>query len=68
MARRHFSTLTEDELYELEQAAFDGLIKCAKKLNLSGLSGLHSHNVYDAVSDALEQEWKRSRKVHGIQT
>jgi hypothetical protein len=70
--RIHFSELTDSQVHDMWNACVDAAIKYADSINMSGLSegtGTdRSHNVYDALHDAIYGEWEHAKQAKGVET
>jgi len=58
---KHFSDLTKEQAHEMWVRCVNAAIAYAKEINMSGLSELGSHNIYNSLEDAILQEWKNAK-------
>lgn len=61
MKTKHFSELTEKEVVGMWLRCVDSAISYAKEINMSGLSHNGCHNIYNALHDAIYNEWEKSK-------
>jgi hypothetical protein len=54
---KHFATMTDVEVRKMVDACHAAAVDYATSIGLSGLSELGSHNVYNAIEDAIRDEW-----------
>ena len=59
----HFSQLTKEQVTRMYAAAIHGCIEYAKSINMSGLSDQPSHNIYNAIENAIFNEWEKAKKI-----
>lgn len=57
---KHFSELTKEEVTTMWQRCVQAAILYAKEVDMSGLS-CGSHNIYNALSHAIFDEWEKSK-------
>ena len=60
-ALRHFSEISESEMHGMRNACQEAAVLYAISIEMSGLSHNGVHNIYVAIQDAIETEWKKSR-------
>lgn len=60
--RRHFSELTKKEIETMWSLAVDACIEYAESINMGGLSGLPTHDIYTVLYNALYSEWEKAKK------
>lgn len=62
MITKHFSELTKDEVTEMWQRCVNAAVSYAEEINMGGLSHNGIHNIYNALENALNDEWENSKK------
>ena len=60
---KHFSELSKDEVLGMWRACAQAAIDYADKINMGGLSGHPTHNIYEALEKALFTEWEKAKKL-----
>jgi hypothetical protein len=59
----HFSELTKRQVTLMYARAIQACIEYSKEIGMSGLSGLPSHNIYNAIEKAIFNEWEQAKKI-----
>jgi len=59
---RRFSELSKDEVKLMWSKCVDAALATARELNVWGLMEVNSHNLYQALEEAIYGEWEKSRQ------
>jgi hypothetical protein len=66
MKLRHFSKLTEKEVWDLTVHCQQAAIAFTRKLGMSGLSENGSHNIYTMLERGFRAEWEGAQNRESV--